>query len=96
MNGQMEVDRRRMVWELRGRSSVEHAAKWVRDSAVRKLESAQMSIGWRLLGASNTVAEVAMQGDPGWRKPENRREEMKILFGREWKGWKRVDWWRWW
>ena len=35
-----------------------------------------MKMGRRLLGASNTVAGVAVQGDLGWRKLEERREEM--------------------
>ena len=36
-------------------------------STCRKLESAQMRVGKRLLGASNTLAGVAVQGDLGWR-----------------------------
>ena len=46
VNGQIEVDRGRMVWELIGRLSVEHAAgMWLSGghSACRKLESAQIS-----------------------------------------------------
>ena len=31
-----------------------------------------MKIGRRLLGASNTVARVAVQGDLGWRKLDGR------------------------
>ena len=38
--------------------------------------------GRRLLGASNIVAGVAVQGDLGWRKLEERREEMKVMFGK--------------
>ena len=44
----------------------------------RNLESAQMKVGMRLLGESNRVAEVVVQGDLGWRKLEERREEMKV------------------
>ena len=55
-------------------------------SACRKLESAQMRVGRRLLGASNTVAGMAVQGDLGWKKLEERREEMKVLFGKRLKG----------
>ena len=51
-------------------------------SMCRKLELAQMREGRILLGARNTVAEVAVQGDLGWRKLEERREEMKVLFGK--------------
>ena len=49
-------------------------------SVCRKLESAQM--GRRLLGASNAVAGMAVQGDLGWKKLEERREEMKVVFGK--------------
>ena len=41
--------------------------------------AAQMRVGRRLLGATNTVA---VQGDLGWRKLEERREEMKVLSGK--------------
>ena len=95
VNGQVEVYRGRMVWERIGRQSVKHAAEvWLSGghSACRKLESAQMRLDRSLLWASNTVAGVAVQGDLGWRKLEERREEMKVLLGNDWKGWKRVDW----
>ena len=57
----------------------------VRKIACRKLKSILMRVGRRLLGASNTVARVAVQGDLGWRK---RREEMKVLFGKRFEGMK--------
>ena len=41
--------------------------------------------GRRLLG-SNTVAGVAVQGDLGWRKLEEQREEIKVLLGKRLKG----------
>ena len=41
-----------------------------------------MKMGWRFLGASNTIAGVAVQGDLGRRKLEERREEMKVMFGK--------------
>ena len=41
-----------------------------------------MSVGRILLGASNIVAGVAVQGDLGWRKLKERKEEMKVLFGK--------------
>ena len=53
VNGQVEVDRGRMVWELIEKPSVERAAEvwWSGGcSACRKLESAQMRVGRRLLG----------------------------------------------
>ena len=46
---------------------MEYAAEvwWTggRSSACRKLDLAQMKMGMRLLGVSNTVAGVAVQGD---------------------------------
>ena len=86
VNGQVEVTGR-MVWELIGRLSVEHAAEvcWSGGrSACRKLEVAQVRVGRRFLGASNTG--VALEGDLGWRKLEERREEMKVLFGKRLEG----------
>ena len=47
VNGQVEVDKGRMVWEFIGRPSGEHAAEvwWSGGcSACRKLESAQMTL----------------------------------------------------
>ena len=35
-----------------------------------------------------------MQGDLGWKKLEDKREEMKVYLVIEWNRWKRVDWWR--
>ena len=36
-----------------------------------------------------------MQGDLGWKKLEDKREEIEVcLVVIEWKRWKRVDWWR--
>ncbi len=74
VNGLVEVDRGRMVWELIRRLNVEHAAEvwWSGGhSACRKLELAQIILTRRLLGASNTLAGVAVQGDLGggsWRR----------------------------
>ena len=65
VNGQVEVDRRRIVWEVLTRPSMEYAAEvwWTGGrSACRKFESAQIKVGRRLLEASNTVAEVSVQG----------------------------------
>ena len=39
--------------------------------------SQQMRVDRKLLGASNAVVRVAVQGDLGWRKLEERREEME-------------------
>ena len=45
--------------------SMEHAVEvWWAGGRNRKLESSQMKMCWRLLGAS-TVAGVAVQGDLG-------------------------------
>ena len=40
-------------------------------------------VGRRLLGASNTIAGVAVQGDLGWWKLEERKKDIKVLFGRD-------------
>ena len=69
------------MWELLVRPSMEYAAEvwWTGGcSACRKLESSQMKMGKSLLGASITVAGVAVHGDLGWRKLEERRQEMKL------------------
>ncbi len=73
------------MWELLARPSMEYAAEvwWTGGhSACRKLESSQMKMGRRLLGASNIVAGVAVEVDLGWRKLEERREKMKVVFGK--------------
>ena len=74
---------------------MEHAAKvwwsgW--HSACRKLESAQIRIGRRLLGESNTAAGVVLQGDLWWRKHEERRKEVKVLFVKRLEGMEVSDW----
>ena len=81
MNGQVDVDRGRMEWELLARPSMEYAAEvwWTGvHSACKKLESAQMTVGRRLMVTSNTMP---VQGDLVWRKLEERREEMKVMLG---------------
>ena len=53
VNGQVEVDRGRMLWELLVRPSMEDAAEvWLtgRRSACRKLELSQTKMGRKLLG----------------------------------------------
>ena len=53
VNGQVEVDRGRMVWECLVRPSMEYAAEvwWTGGcSACRKLEASQMKMGRRLWG----------------------------------------------
>ena len=83
VSGQVEVNRGRIVWELLARPSMWYTAEvwWTGGrSACWKLESSQIKIGRSLLEASNTVAGVAMQGDLGWRKLEERRKEIKVIF----------------
>ena len=85
VNGQIEVERGRLIWELLARPSLEHAASvWWTGGKVanRKLEAVQERVGRKLLGASRTVAGAAIRGDLGWRKLEERREEKKVLYGR--------------
>ena len=48
---------------------------------MQELEKNFKNIGWKLVGGSSTVAEVAIRGDLGWGKLEERREEKKLLFG---------------
>ena len=54
---------------------MERAAEvwWSGGSIVcRKLDSAHVRVGRRFWGESNTVAGVAVQGDLGWMKLEER------------------------
>ena len=77
VSGQVEVDGGKMVWKLLARPSTQYAAEVCLTggrSACRKLGLPQMKIGRRLLGESNRVAGVAVQGDLGSRKPEGRDE----------------------
>ena len=58
VNGEMEVGRGRIVWELLARPSLEHAANvWLTggQAAFRKLESVQMRVG--LLGPATQWQE---------------------------------------
>ena len=60
-DGQIEVDRGRLVWELLARPGLEHAAEiwWPGGKAAnKKLEAVQDEVGRRLLGASRTVLEL--------------------------------------
>ena len=85
VNGQIEVEQGRLVWELLARPSLEHAVSvwWTGEKVAHKrLEAVQDGVGRKLLGASRSVAEVAVRGDLGWKKIEERREEKKVLYGR--------------
>ena len=64
---------------------MEYAAKvwWTGGcNACRKLELSQMKMVRILLGASNTVAKVVVQGDLGWRKLEEKSEEIMVMIGK--------------
>ena len=66
LNGVVEIDRGRFIWELLARPAIEHAAKvwWVGGKVVRrKLEE---RVGRRLLMSGPTVAGVAARGEFGW------------------------------
>ncbi len=83
--GQVEIERGHLVWELLGRLGVEHAVEiwWPGGkTANKKMETVQERIGRRLLGASRTVAGAAVRGDLGWRNLEERWEEKKLLYGK--------------
>ena len=59
VNGQIEVERGRLVWELLARPSIEHAASvwWTGGNVANKrLEAVQERVGRKLLGASRSVA----------------------------------------
>ena len=63
VNGDMEVERGRMAWSWWQGHGLEHAAEvwWPGGKVVgRKLEAVQDRIGRKLLGASKTVAGVAV------------------------------------
>ena len=34
------------------------------------------------MGASNIITRLVVQGDLGWRRLGERREEMKVMFGK--------------
>ena len=55
-----------------GQEGRQHARTW---------KKIQENIGRKLVGGSSTVAGVAVRGDLGWRKLEERMEEKKLLFG---------------
>ena len=85
VNGQIEVECGRLIWELLAHPSLEHAAGvWWTGGKVanRKLEAVQERVGRKLLGASRTVAGAAIREDLGWKRLEERREEKKVLYGR--------------
>ena len=61
-DGQIEVERGRLVWELLARPSLEHAAEiWWPDGKIanRNLEAVQEKVGKQLLGASRSVPGAA-------------------------------------
>ena len=62
-----------MQWKFGGQDVV-HTGSW----------SQQMRVGRRLLEESNTG--VPVQGHLGRRKLEERKEEMKVLFGKRLEG----------
>ena len=73
VNGPIEVERGRLVWELLARPSLEHAASvwWTGGKIVsKKLEADQDRVSKKVLGASRSVAGVGVQGDLGWKKLE--------------------------
>ena len=61
-------------------------------SACRKLKSAQMKTGRRLLGASNTVAGVAVQGNLGWEEAGGKEGRDEVMFGKGLEVLERADW----
>ena len=85
VDGELEAERGRLLWDLVARPGLEHAAEvwWPGGKTVgKRLEAVQDRLGRRLLGASRTVAGEAICGEMGWRRLEERREEKKMLYGR--------------
>ena len=88
-DGQIEVERGRLVWELLARPSLEHAAEiWWPGGKIanRNLEAVKEKVGKRLLGASRSAPGVAVRGDLGWRKLEEKREGKKLMYGKRLEG----------
>ena len=87
-NGQVEVDRRRMVWELIRRPSVSMQQKCGGQEGIVCTGAGVGTDerGRRLLEASNTVAGVVVQGDLWWKKLEEKSEGMKVVFGKRLEG----------
>lgn len=81
MDGQIEVEQGRLVWELLAHPSLEHAASvwWTGGKvASKKLETVQDRVGRKLLGASRSVAGAAVRGDLETGGGKKGREEGAI------------------
>ena len=63
VNGEMELDRGRLIWELLARSCLEHASE---KGVYKNLEKIQENIGTKLVGGNSTVAGVAVRGEGTW------------------------------
>ena len=86
VNGEMKVDRGRLIWDLLARPCLEHASEvwWTGwKAACKNLEKIRENIGRKVEGASITVSGFAVRGDLSWRKLEERWKEKKLLF--EWR-----------
>ena len=74
VDGELEAERGRLIWDLVARPALEHAAEvWWPGGKTVRLEVVQDRLGRKLLGASRTVAGEAICGEMGWRKKEERR-----------------------
>ena len=83
VNGVMEVERGRAIWELMGLPAVCYGdeVRWAGSKVMQgKLEGTQVQVGRKLLGASRTVASCAVRGELGWRTLKERREERMLRF----------------
>ena len=83
VNGVMEVERGRAIWELMGLPAVCYGdeVRWAGSKVMQgKLEATQVQVGRKLLGASRTVASCAVRGELGWRTLKERREERMLRF----------------
>ena len=83
VNGVMEVERGRAIWELMGLPAVCYGdeVQLVGTKVMQgKFEVTQVQVGRKLLGASRTVASCVVRGELGWRTLKERREERMLRF----------------
>ena len=77
VNGEMEVDRGKLILELLARSCLEYAYEVCtrRKAACMNLEKIQENIGRKLVGGSSTVSGVAVRTWAGrsWRREGKKR-----------------------
>ena len=63
VNGEMELERGRLIWELLARSCLEYASE---KAVYKNLEKIQENIGRKPVGGNSTVAGFAVRGEGTW------------------------------